>query len=481
MHSLNTPTTKDSMIFLRSHATLRKYRSSRSFSTNPPVADDFFSERGCLYLAGYHLPQSVKDSLPSLPPQVRPIYATKIGCVEGGHEQVEKRKKSFQTGSPFPFKMTYVSPCRYQYQVESIWKNHFQPKLVGNGAGTEWFHLDDSDIQFVTSEMETYESTGMLLGHDIANEQAVAPVRKSSADERKEQPAKQSHRNQVKAILSKHKELSKRFHRRSYLSASDFKVVFAALCKHTRSAEKRGRGVAEIFVSKSPFVADEWSFCFYVKRIDGSEEDFSYKKCFSSQPRRDLRGEGLEEESQEEEVLEQDHRDGTLVHAESRAVPELARLDTPGAKGTSRDHGKPVLAASQDVLKLTAFKHPNTSSATGPSDLDRVEDRQSASIDAEHPSTARSEARERVEAILWKHICIIEEDCSKLERSYLTLMEFVAVLAALDRHPTSKKKIGCGVAEIFVARSPYNGGRTFSFYVERKDGSEDIFSYAYCF
>lgn len=315
------------MIF-QQHATLRKCFHIRAFSAKTPSgAADRFSERGSLYLAGYELEltQSEKESLP---PQIARLSATKIGCVKGGFEQINNRKKAFQTASPFPFRIQHVFSCRYHYQVETFWKTHFKPKLVGNGGGTEWFHLDASDIDLVSSEMEKYASTGMLLGGHISNE-----PRKSSVVG---QPAEQRPREKVRAILYKHKCFLKAFKEsRSYLSSTEFELVLKALYKHPRSLEVRGRGVEEIFVARarSPY---ERYFCFYVKRKDGSEDYFSYLKCFSGLVRRDLRT-GLEAVPREEEVL-----------GKERAVPKLAGT-------TRRDHGKPILASSRDVP--TVVKH----------------------------------------------------------------------------------------------------------------------------
>ncbi|EJK76755.1 hypothetical protein THAOC_01466 [Thalassiosira oceanica] len=196
---------------------------------HPQVPQTAFSERGSLYLAGYELEltQSEKESLP---PQIARLSATKIGCVKGGFEQINNRKKAFQTASPFPFRIQHVFSCRYHYQVETFWKTHFKPKLVGNGGGTEWFHLDASDIDLVSSEMEKYASTGMLLGGHISNE-----PRKSSVVG---QPAEQRPREKVRAILYKHKCFLKAFKEsRSYLSSTEFELVLKALYKHPRSLE----------------------------------------------------------------------------------------------------------------------------------------------------------------------------------------------------------------------------------------------------
>jgi len=58
------------------------------------------------------------------------------------------------------------------------------------------------------------------------------------------------------------------------LSGNEFELVRALLDHHPRSAEKIGQGVESIFVG-----CGRRENCFWIKRTDGSETDFSYVKC----------------------------------------------------------------------------------------------------------------------------------------------------------------------------------------------------------
>ena len=49
---------------------------------------------------------------------------------------------------------------------------------------------------------------------------------------------------------------------------------------HPKANSKIGCGVKSIFVQEDQY----GTFCFHVERVDGSEEDFSYRKCFNMAP-----------------------------------------------------------------------------------------------------------------------------------------------------------------------------------------------------
>jgi hypothetical protein len=59
------------------------------------------------------------------------------------------------------------------------------------------------------------------------------------------------------------------------VSAGDAEVLFAALALHPDAAAKVGLGITHFSVRS----ADFGSKCFWVNRIDGSTEKFSYKAC----------------------------------------------------------------------------------------------------------------------------------------------------------------------------------------------------------
>ena len=59
------------------------------------------------------------------------------------------------------------------------------------------------------------------------------------------------------------------------VSAEDAEVLHAALALHPNSAAKVGAGVTHFSVRS----ADFGTKCFWVNRVDGSSEKFSYKAC----------------------------------------------------------------------------------------------------------------------------------------------------------------------------------------------------------
>lgn len=59
------------------------------------------------------------------------------------------------------------------------------------------------------------------------------------------------------------------------VSAQDAEVLHAALAHHPDAAAKVGRGVTHFSVRS----ADFGTKCFWVNRVDGSTEKFSYRSC----------------------------------------------------------------------------------------------------------------------------------------------------------------------------------------------------------
>lgn len=60
-------------------------------------------------------------------------------------------------------------------------------------------------------------------------------------------------------------------------------VVFGLLCCHPHASEKIGPGVESIFIRTNSYGNAPG---FYVRRVDGSEIDFSYRHCFTPRTRR---------------------------------------------------------------------------------------------------------------------------------------------------------------------------------------------------
>lgn len=61
------------------------------------------------------------------------------------------------------------------------------------------------------------------------------------------------------------------------VSAQDAEVLYAALALHPDATAKVGVGIAYFSVRS----ADFGTKCFWVNRVDGSSEKFSYKACIS--------------------------------------------------------------------------------------------------------------------------------------------------------------------------------------------------------
>lgn len=59
------------------------------------------------------------------------------------------------------------------------------------------------------------------------------------------------------------------------VGAEDTEILGAALARHPESTQKIGPGIASFSVRS----ADFGSKCFWVNRVDGSTEKFSYKSC----------------------------------------------------------------------------------------------------------------------------------------------------------------------------------------------------------
>jgi hypothetical protein len=84
-------------------------------------------------------------------------------------------------------------------------------------------------------------------------------------------------RQRAQLILNVHKKLLRSLPaRRSYLDSKESEFMTHVLENHPQAWRKIGKGVDSIFVQETSY---HGSFCFHVKRFDGSEEDFSYRWC----------------------------------------------------------------------------------------------------------------------------------------------------------------------------------------------------------
>lgn len=62
------------------------------------------------------------------------------------------------------------------------------------------------------------------------------------------------------------------------VGSKDFEDLCDLIEKHPRSKEKFGSGIKRIFRGKTKHGAN----CFWIERIDGTKEDFSYRKCIDA-------------------------------------------------------------------------------------------------------------------------------------------------------------------------------------------------------
>lgn len=60
----------------------------------------------------------------------------------------------------------------------------------------------------------------------------------------------------------------------------DTDILLDLLQRHPRASHKIGCGIAAFEIRRSPLIATER--CFYLVRVDGSEDDFSYIKCITA-------------------------------------------------------------------------------------------------------------------------------------------------------------------------------------------------------
>jgi hypothetical protein len=64
------------------------------------------------------------------------------------------------------------------------------------------------------------------------------------------------------------------------LMGDHLNFILSILKSHPDAENKIGVGVKEIFIKKNG-----WSYGFWIKRVDDSEIDFSYKSCISGRPK----------------------------------------------------------------------------------------------------------------------------------------------------------------------------------------------------
>jgi hypothetical protein len=238
-----------------------------------------------LYIARIKLPKMPKMWLTrdSLPPQLaRPLYASKIGIVyDDDLLGVEKRLSALNTGNPFDVEMPVCVPCDEPRVFEKYWHEEYVNKKVKG----EWFDLSDDDINCIADTTLIHHMTGDFAGDNDRLERIRLETERAGTKETRS-PKKVSmvlSKSLVKEILQKYKTKLQRGRidsKRAYLNKTEFKIVLQALHFHPDAEDKIGKGVYKIFVALTSFQ----NCCFHVKRVDGSEEDFSYRYCFGALP-----------------------------------------------------------------------------------------------------------------------------------------------------------------------------------------------------
>ena len=218
-----------------------------------------------------------KDFHP-IPDRMKPrLLATKIGFVRGsGLEDIKKRKSSLNSGNPFTLQIE-AFPCDSPRLLERYWHTRFKSERVKG----EWYYLLIDQRIEIQEVMNEYHQTGIFNGDTellsrlkMENKDRRRTVRSEQKTERILNKPELARR--LKEILASHRKLLCAKHSisyRSYISDEEMNPVMENLKMHPDAKEKIGCGVDKIFVQKPDF---KNSYCFHVKRTDGSEEDYSY-------------------------------------------------------------------------------------------------------------------------------------------------------------------------------------------------------------
>jgi hypothetical protein len=82
------------------------------------------------------------------------------------------------------------------------------------------------------------------------------------------------------AALAHYQEILHRVRVFEAFQGNDLADAIALLMNHPSAVEKIGPGIKQLYVGLSKY----GERCFHVKRIDGSMEDFSYRKCIAGNP-----------------------------------------------------------------------------------------------------------------------------------------------------------------------------------------------------
>lgn len=250
--------------------------STRVFSSNKERQG--IVTPGAIYVLSQVLPTELKNS------DVPELNASKIGMVKSLNLGTVKRRVSgLQTGNPFPLEICLHIPCKDPGVMERYWHQVFDDKRLSG----EWFLITQEDRNGMYEVTKHYFETGEFIGEKKILDEIIlrqSTVKTVSSDGIVSTKSKRAAtRLYLKEILDRHRTKLQRSGRfeRSELTNEEFKTVYKALGKHPGADRKIGVGVASIFVQRTQYkVHGSFSYCFHVKRVDGSEEDFSYQVCF---------------------------------------------------------------------------------------------------------------------------------------------------------------------------------------------------------
>lgn len=218
----------------------------------------------------------------------------KIGMVLNQKiEYVEKRVTQLGMGNPFEVECEHSVPCNEALAMKKYWHYVHRERRFRN----EWFDLSEETLREILSVTTEFHQSGIFNGdfqifEEIRKQNAAASqtYRKrlvnyhdqldTSSTETNDGKTASLDKTFFQTILFRHKEklMEKGHATRSYLDSSEFQIIRDLLDRHPDAKMKIGVGVKAIFVQKA-FVGQWQSFCFHVKRTDGSEEDFSYNAC----------------------------------------------------------------------------------------------------------------------------------------------------------------------------------------------------------
>ena len=434
-------------------------------------------ENGITYGNVYRVSIQIPDSFDSMPKETRILLrSNKIGFVRGETmEDVRKRVRALQTGTPFLLTLEKVYRC----PTPDIYEKYFHQVFKSQRGIGEWFDLSEKNKCEMNSIMEELDRSGKFIGDATLLEsiQFEKEKRSHGSTENESEYREVPLYEQLRTILNGHRlDLQNKsiVSSRRYLSNKDKTLVMTALQNHPKHSEKIGCGVVSIFV-KEIYYEKMYSYCFHVKRVDGSEEQFNYHACF-----------GFWQPCVSDHDADIDSSD--LPEAKTILPPwkekklhnKFDGIHYPSTQSAEKEYELSNLVLGQDETNRTNFG-------------DDTITRQLESID-QYNTANIIKTKHEVSRILRGHRIKLEEKSHiSTRRRYVSHKDKAVVMSALVNHPNASEIIGCGVDKIFVkyntrlvkfdirTKDYHNGKFSYCFHVKRVDGSEESFNYLACF